>query len=138
MLSINLLSIKTIKIPKRRHYGTRRVDAIAIVDINKFEKITYAEKPSFYNKLFSSSEIEYCLKFKTPAEHFAGKFAIKESLKKSIDETISFLDIETYHLESKIKIKLLNNWDKKYKVLGSISHDKNYSIAMVISEKINS
>ena len=111
---------------------------IDIVDINKFEKNTYAEKPSFYNKLFSLAEIEYCLKFNTPAEHFAGKFAIKESLKKSIDETISFLDIETYHLESKLKIKLLNNWDKKYKVLGSISHDKNYSIAMVISEKIDS
>ena len=57
-----------------------------IVDINRFEKITYAEKPSFYNKLFTSSEIEYCLRFKTPAEHFAGKFAIKESLKKSIEE----------------------------------------------------
>ena len=111
---------------------------IDIVDINRFEKITCAEKPSFYNKLFTSSEIEYCLKFKTPAQHFAGKFAIKESLKKSIDEPISFLDIETYHLESKLKIKLLNDWNKKYKVLGTISHDKNYSIAMVISEKINS
>ena len=109
---------------------------IDIVDINRFEKITYAEKPSFYNKLFTSSEIEYCLRFKTPAEHFAGKFAIKESLKKSIDESISFLDIETYHLESKLKIKLLNDWNKKYKVLGSISHDKNYSIATVMSEKL--
>jgi len=111
---------------------------IDIVDINRFEKITYAEKPGFYNKLFTSSEIEYCLRFKTPAEHFAGKFAIKESLKKSIDESISFLDIETYYLESKLKVELLNDWNKKYKVLGSISHDKNYSIAMVISEKINS
>ena len=62
---------------------------IDIVDINRFEKITYAEKPSFYNKLFTSSEIEYCLRFKTPAEHFAGKFAIKESLKKSIDEYVA-------------------------------------------------
>ena len=87
---------------------------------------------------FLAPPVAVSQKFNTPAEHFAGKFAIKESLKKSIDETISFLDIETYHLESKLKIKLLNNWDKKYKVLGSISHDKNYSIAMVISEKIDS
>ena len=35
---------------------------VDIVDINRFEKITYAEKPSFYNKLFTSSEIEYCLR----------------------------------------------------------------------------
>ena len=111
---------------------------IDIVDINRFEKITYAEKPSFYNKLFTSSEIEYCLRFKTPAEHFAGKFAIKESLKKSIDEPISFLDIETYYLDSKLKIKLVKDWDKKYKILGYISHENNYAIGMVISEKINS
>ncbi len=109
---------------------------IDIVDIEKFEKISYLEKSSFYKKLFLPSEIEYCLKYKTPSEHFAGKFAIKESLKKSIKEPISFLDIETYHSKSKLKIKLLKNWNKKYKVLGSISHDKRYAIGMVISEKL--
>jgi len=110
---------------------------IDIVDINRFEKITYAEKPSFYNKLFTSSEIEYCLKFKTPAQHFAGKFAIKESVKKSIDDPISFLDIETFHIESKLKIKLCGDWKKKYKFLGSISHENDYAIGMVICEKID-
>ena len=110
---------------------------IDIVDINRFEKITYAENPSFYNKLFTSSEIEYCLKFKTPAQHFAGKFAIKESVKKSIDDPISFLDIETFHIESKLKIKLCGDWKKKYKFLGSISHENDYAIGMVICEKID-
>ncbi len=109
---------------------------IDIVDIEKFEKIPYFKKPGFYKKIFLPSEIEYCLRYKTSAEHFAGKFAIKESLKKSINEPISFLDIETYHLKSKIKIKLLKNWNKKYSVLGSISHDKRYAIGMVISEKL--
>ncbi len=115
------------------HFGI----GIDIVDIEKFEKISYLEKPSFYKKLFLSSEIKYCLKYKAPAEHFAGKFAIKESLKKSIKEPISFLDIETFHLKSKLKIKLKKNWEKKYKVLGSISHDKKYAIGIVISEKLS-
>lgn len=110
---------------------------IDIVDIGKFEKASYLEKPSFYKKLFLPLEIKYCLKYKTPAEHFAGKFAIKESIKKSIKEPISFLDIETFHSNAKLKIKLLKNWSKKYKVIGSISHDKKYAIAIVISEKIN-
>ena len=110
---------------------------VDIVNIEKFEKASYLEKPSFYKKLFLPLEIKYCLKYKTPAEHFAGKFALKESLKKSIKEPISFLDIETYHSNTKLKIKLLKDWNKKYKVLGSISHDKKYAIAMVISEKIN-
>ena len=110
---------------------------IDIVDVTKFEKIPYSKKPTFYKKLFLPSEIKYCLKFKKPAEHFAGKFAIKESLKKSISESISFLDIETYHSNSKLKIKLQKNWNKKYKVLGSISHEKKYAVGIVISEKIN-
>ena len=103
----------------------------------KIWKITYSKKPSFYKKTFLPSEIEYCLKFKKPAEHFAGKFAINESIRKSINESISFLDIETFHYKSKLKIKLHKNWDTKYKVLGSISHENEYAIGMVISEKIS-
>lgn len=114
------------------HFGV----GIDIVDIEKFEKISYLDKPTFYKKLFLPSEIRYCLKYKTSAEHFAGKFAIKESLKKSINEPISFLDIETYHSKSRLKIKLLKDWSKKYRVLGSISHEKKYAIGMVISEKL--
>ena len=111
---------------------------IDLVDIAKFEKIPFSKKPSFYKKTFLPSEIEYCLKFKKPEQHFAGKFAIKESVKKSINEPISFLDIETYHSKSKLKIKLHKSWNKKYKILGSISHENKYAIGMVISEKIYS
>ena len=109
---------------------------IDLVHIKKFEKITYLKKPSFYKKTFLLSEIKYCLKFKKPAEHFAGKFAIKESVKKSINGPIPFLDIETFYSNSKLKIKLHKNWNQKYKVLGSISHENEYAIGMVISEKI--
>tara|TARA_B110000467_G_C17849637_1_gene229145 strand:- start:47 stop:400 length:354 start_codon:yes stop_codon:yes gene_type:complete len=109
---------------------------IDIVDITKFQKIPFTKRPSFYKKLFLPSEIKYCLKYTDPSEHFAGKFAIKESVKKSINEPISFLDIETYHLKSKLKIKLLKKWDKKYKILGSISHDKKYAIGMVLCEQL--
>jgi holo-[acyl-carrier protein] synthase len=110
---------------------------IDIVHINKFEIMNYSKKSSFYQKTFLPSEIEYCLKFKKPAEHFAGKFAIKESVKKSIDDPISFLDIETFHVDSKLKIKLCGELKNKYNLLGSISHEKDYAIGMVICEKIN-
>ena len=110
---------------------------IDIVEVIKFEKIPFSKKSNFYKKLFLPSEIKYCLKFKKPAEHFAGKFAIKESLKKSIKEPILFLDIETYHSNSKLKIDLHKPWSKKYKVIGSISHEKKYAVGIVISEKID-
>jgi len=108
---------------------------IDIVNTDKFEKMPYSKKPTFYKKLFLPSEIKYYLRFKKSGEHFAGKFAIKESLKKSIIEPISFLDIETYHSNSKLKIKLLKGWSKKYKVSGSISHDKKYAIGMLSLKK---
>ena len=105
-----------------------------IVDINRFKKIPYSKKSSFYKKIFLPSEIKYCLKFKNSSQHFAGKFALKESVKKSIDKKISFLDIETYHKNSKPKIRLKNS--QKYEFLASISHEKDYAVAVVVSQKL--
>ena len=106
---------------------------IDISDVEKFQRIPYKSKPGFYKKLFNQSEIRYCLKFKNYYEHFAGKFAIKEAVKKSIPDRISMLDIETYHKNSKphVKIKKLNN---KYSFGVSVSHENNLAIAIVLSE----
>ena len=59
---------------------------IDIVEIGRFKKIKYNSKPSFYKKLFRENEINYCLKFKNSYEHFAGKFALKESVKKRLPD----------------------------------------------------
>ena len=66
---------------------------IDLVKIDRFKKIPFNENESFYKKNFSKEEIEYCLKFEEPYKHFAGKFAIKEAVKKSIDDNVSFLYI---------------------------------------------
>jgi holo-[acyl-carrier protein] synthase len=66
---------------------------VDLVDVNKFKNKIYSENSSFYNKLFLPSEIKYCLKFKNPDQHFAGKFAVKESIKKSISTKIKFHEI---------------------------------------------
>ena len=106
-----------------------------ITDINKFKKITYSSNKKFYEKIFLPSEIKYCLRYKNPSPHFAGKFAVKESVIKSIPEKISFLDIETFHTNSKPQIRLKGLINKKYSFQVSISHDKNFAIAVIISEK---
>ena len=59
---------------------------IDIVDVTSFEKIPFYSKREFYNTIFLPSEIKYCLRYKNPYERFAGKFAIKEAVKKSINE----------------------------------------------------
>jgi len=104
-----------------------------IVDINRFKNKPLKNNSSFYKKIFSNSEIKYCQKFRSPHEHFAGKFAIKESVIKAISEKISFIDISTTHNKSKPKILLKNELKDKYTFLASVSHEKNYAISFVIA-----
>ena len=108
---------------------------IDIVRVKLFEDKPYFAHKRFYEKIFSGSEIKYCLKHKNNAIHFSGKFAVKESIKKSISKNVNFLDIETYHLNSKPKVKLKHN--QNYEFLVSISHEKEFAIATVISENFN-
>ena len=109
---------------------------IDIVAIDQFTKIPYTKKPAFYKKVFLPLEIEYCLKFKNPYQHFAGKFAIKEAVKKSINEQISMLSIITSHINSKPKVMLVNKI-RKYRFLVSVSHERNFAVAVVISKPIS-
>ena len=102
-----------------------------IVDINRFRKKDYNENKKFYEKIFTKSEIEYCLSFKNNSEHFAGKFAIKEAVKKSIKEKISLKEIVTNHNNSKPNITLKNKLN--YRFLVSVSHERDFAIAMVIA-----
>ena len=104
---------------------------IDIVDIQRFRKKEYGKNVKFYEKIFTDSEIKYCLSFKNNSEHFAGKFAIKEAVKKSIKENIGFKEILTNHEKSKPQIILKKKLN--YRFLVSVSHEKDYAIAMVIA-----
>ena len=109
---------------------------IDIVDINRFKEVPFKEKITFYEKIFDKKEIEYCLQFKDPYPHFAGKFALKESVIKSIPDKISLLDIKTSNSKHGPTIRL-GKKAKKYSFLCSISHEKKFAIAIVISSRIN-
>ena len=104
---------------------------VDIVNIERFRKKEYSKNKKFYEKIFSKSEIQYCLSFKNNYQHFAGKFAIKEAVKKSIKENVSFKEILTKHKNSKPQIILKKRLN--YKFLVSVSHEKEYAIAMVIA-----
>ena len=107
-----------------------------IVEVDRFKKKKYEKNKIFYKKIFVCSEINYCLKFKNSAERFAAKFAIKEAVIKSIFEKIHFIDIEIIYKNAKPGIKLRNSLQKKYNFLVSVSHEKDFAVAIVISEKI--
>jgi len=107
---------------------------IDIVNINRFKKKPFEENKNFYKKIFHDSEIQYCLGKKNSSQSFAAKFAIKESVIKSISKQIDFLDIIIDYVDSKPRVCLLN--DSSYKFLVSASHEKSNAVAVVISEKL--
>tara|TARA_B100001559_G_C16444452_1_gene596058 strand:- start:401 stop:754 length:354 start_codon:yes stop_codon:yes gene_type:complete len=108
---------------------------IDLSNIDRFKKKTFQENKSFYRKIFTEKEISYCLKYKNYYERFAGKFAVKEALIKSINQKIHPCKIETSHIKSKPMIKLIGI-KEKYQFCVSLSHENNFAIAIVISEKI--
>ena len=108
---------------------------VDLIEIKRFEEKPFAKNKSFYQKIFSESEIKHCLDKKNSAETFASKFAIKEAVIKSINKKIDFLDILTDYSNSKPTVLLQN--DNSYNFLVSTSHEKSYAIATVISEKMN-
>jgi len=107
---------------------------IDIVDVERFRKKNFLENESFYKKIFTNLEIAYCRNFSDPYPHFAGKFALKEAVKKSIQENVVFKNIETFHINSKPKIKI-ENQEEKYDFITSISHETKYAIAIAIALK---
>lgn len=109
---------------------------IDVVEIKRFSNKPYETNKAFYQKIFHDSEINYCLERKNSADCFAGKFAIKESVIKSIPLKIDFLEILIDYSNSKPIVRLMNN--SHYSFLVSLTHEKSYAISVVISEKLNS
>ena len=109
---------------------------IDIIEVSRFRRKKHEENRNFYKKIFAESEIKYCLKFKNSAERFAGKFAIKEAVIKSMPEKIGPRDIEIVYVNRKPRIRLKNSLEKKYNFIVSVSHEKEFAIGIVITEKI--
>ena len=121
------------------------------VDIVKNNRIRKSLKINgFKNRIFTKYEILHSKKIKNKTNYFAKRFAAKEAFVKALGsgfrENINFIDIEVKNnkngkplisLSKKIKniLKKKLNIDK-YKILLSLSDEKNYSIAFVILNKI--
>jgi holo-[acyl-carrier protein] synthase len=108
---------------------------IDIIDVERVRKL--AEKnPRFLERIFTSKEIDYCLKKKNKYQHLAARFAVKEAFFKAIGKRISWQDVELFNLPSG-KPQLDIKFKERFfidKALVSISHLKEYAVAAVILE----
>ncbi len=106
---------------------------IDIVNVSRFKKKPLNNNLDFYKKIFSDSEINYCKKFSSPYEHFAGKFAIKESVIKAVLDKIPLKNICVSNSKNRPRIKINGRLNKKYAFIVSISHEKEFAVGIVIA-----
>ncbi len=119
------------------------------LDIIEIERIKHSiEKysPKFEQRVFTSSEINYCKSQGDPVKHFAARFAVKEAVSKclgtGITGALGFQDMEITHEDTgKPVLKMIGKGKKLFQKLKlksihiSISHDRTYAIAHAIAEQ---
>ena len=104
---------------------------IDLVDINRIKKIYKKYKKNFLNKILTENEIaiiETISNEKRKIEKLAGIFALKEAVIKCLNKKSSFKEICIYYDKSgKPNCKIKNN-----QIILSLSHEKNYAVAIAI------
>lgn len=109
---------------------------IDIIEVDRVKKI--AEKNTrFLQKIFTQTEIDYCLEKKNKYQHLAARFAAKEAFFKALGRSIGWKNIGLVNLPSgKPELEIKSKEELPFeKVEVSISHLKDYAVAVVILEK---
>lgn len=109
---------------------------VDIVSVERIKKAYQRFGSRFLHKIFTEEEISYSFAHSNPFPHLAARFAVKEAVIKALKKPKGL----------KLKeIKVVNNTDgspqitlpKRFqkKILLSISHEKNYTVAFVVVTK---
>ena len=105
-----------------------------LIEVRRFRnKPLNDDNASFYNSIFTESELVYCMKYSDPYPHIAGIFAAKESIMKCLRRPLRMIDIEITHNEYGKPIAVVNCRKKTIRVRISISHTRSLAIAMAIT-----
>ncbi len=115
------------------------------IDLVKIDRIDKAGKnhSGFLERVFTARERAYCSRQKSPAQHYAGRFAAKEAVLKAIgtgwSAGVKWTDIEVLHgdgggpiVNISGRIKDLMDLKGVKQILLSYSHDEGYAVAQVV------
>jgi holo-[acyl-carrier protein] synthase len=104
-----------------------------IIEIDRIKGAVERWGDSFLNHVFLEEEIQYSMKYKFPAQHFAGRFAAKEAVYKAVgNNALSWKDIKILNDKDGKPFCVINNEKFKDKILISISHTHNYAVASAV------
>lgn len=113
---------------------------IDLVYIPRLERSCLHWGARFVSRIFTPSEMEYCYRQRLPYNHFSGRFAAKEAFIKAVGglKTTRWTEMEVLP-QAKGAPKMIVHGetaqllsDRQVRsIFLSISHDHNYSVAMV-------
>ena len=114
-----------------------------IVDNARIKNLLEKFGNRFLKKIYSESEIEYCMKKADPVPFLSGRFACKEAFIKAVQldksEVLDLKEIELYGRDfGKKKLVIHGRAKEMFQIKGfdsiavSMSHVKEYSTAIVI------
>jgi holo-[acyl-carrier protein] synthase len=123
-------------------YGT----GVDIVEIARFERFLQEGNDGLFQRLFTPLETEYCSSRKRSAQHYALRFAAKESFLKALGtglrDGLSWKEIEVVNdALGKPELRLSGRARELFEKAGlascflSLSHDAGCAIAMVVLER---
>lgn len=119
---------------------------VDVVDISRIERLIKKYNKHFLKKVYTQSEIEYCEKMASPAVHYAGRWAAKEAFYKALplscQKNSTWKSIEIGVIDKGKPViyicsEMLQQLLEKEEIVlchVSITHEKKYCMACVISE----
>lgn len=111
-----------------------------IIEIDRIRQSIDTHGLRLLSRIYTTKEQDYCLKYKDPVPHFAGRFSAKEAVVKALGtgfgEHTSWLDIEILNdTQGKPCVYFSNTLKKKLagtSMLISISHCQLYVTAFAL------
>ena len=111
---------------------------IDIEKVARFRKLPYEKNMNFYDKIFTTREIKYCLSYKDPYPRFTVRFAAKEAAIKALNGVAKppYSEIEIQK-DKKNKPKIYIDRDRFRKtaclhVALSLAHSDSYAVAFAV------
>ena len=107
-----------------------------LVEVARIRSAIQETGDRFLNRIYTTTEREYCKSKANPEIHYAGRFAAKEAIMKAlkssgVDDSISFESIEILSSETGEPIVVIDTkFSGQCKV--SISHTNSHAIASAI------
>jgi len=115
---------------------------VDIEDISRFEKLNPLNDDQFLKKIFTETEIKYCLSKHNKAQHFAARFGGKEAVIKALSDmgiqNINYNSIEIINDQNGVpKVTIKNAGISNIRINISLSHSKDMAIAFAIAQELN-